>query len=197
MNVSVLLFDDFETLDVFGPVEILGRLKQYYQVSFYSLNGGLVSNNHGVAILTQKLETLKESPGIFLIPGGYGTRIEVGNETLLEKIREISQASQFVHTVCTGTALLAKAGLLDGREATSNKRAFDWVMTQGPLVKWKRKARWVKDGKYYTSAGVSAGMDMTLGFLNDQHGIEFARKIAFEIEYNWIEDMEEDNFYQQ
>jgi putative intracellular protease/amidase len=197
MHVSVLLFEDFETLDVFGPVEILGRLKQHYQISFYSLVGGLVGNNHGVSIQTQKLDELKDGTGVFLIPGGYGTRIEVGNEILLDKIREISAASQYVHTVCTGTALLAKAGLLDGREATSNKRAFDWVMTQGPSVKWKRKARWVKDGKYYTSAGVSAGMDMTLGFLNDLHGIEFARKIAFEIEYNWIEDMEEDNFYQQ
>ena len=54
-----------------------------------------------------------------------------------------------------------------------------------------------KDEKFYTSAGVSAGMDMTLGFLADIHGIDFARKVAFEIEYNWIENMEEDNFFQQ
>ena len=197
MNVAVLLFEDFETLDVFGPVEILGRLKQYYQVSFYSISGGLVNNNHGVSIQTKNTNDLKSGTDIFLIPGGYGTRKEVENILLLNKIREISNSTKFVLSVCTGSALLAKAGLLDGKKATSNKKAFDWVMTQGENVNWIRKARWVKDGKFYTSAGVSAGMDMTLGFLNDLHGIEFARKVAFEIEYNWIENMEEDNFFQQ
>jgi putative intracellular protease/amidase len=197
MNVAVLLFEDFETLDVFGPVEILGRLKQNYQVSFYSLSGGLVNNNHGVSIQTNNIDDLKNGTDIFLVPGGYGTRIEVENILLLNKIREISNSSKFVLSVCTGSALLAKAGLLDGKKATSNKKAFDWVITQGENVNWIRKARWVKDGKFYTSSGVSAGMDMTLGLLNDLHGIEFARKIAFEIEYNWIENMEEDNFYQQ
>jgi putative intracellular protease/amidase len=197
MNVAVLLFEDFETLDVFGPVEILGRLKQNYRVSFYSILGGLVNNNHGVSIQTNNIDDLKGGTDIFLVPGGYGTRKEVENILLLNKIREISYSSKFVLSVCTGSALLAKAGLLDGKKATSNKKAFDWVMTQGENVNWVRKARWVQDGKFYTSAGVSAGMDMTLGLLNDLHGIEFARKVAFEIEYNWIENMEEDNFYQQ
>jgi putative intracellular protease/amidase len=197
MNVAVLLFEDFETLDVFGPVEILGRLKQHYQVSFYSISGGLVNNNHGVSIQTNNIDELKSGTDIFLIPGGYGTRKEVENILLLNKIREISNLSKFVLSVCTGSALLAKAGLLDGKKATSNKKAFDWVITQGENVNWIRKARWIKDGKFYTSSGVSAGMDMTLGLLNDLHGIDFARKVAFEIEYNWIENMEEDNFYQQ
>jgi putative intracellular protease/amidase len=197
MNVAVLLFEDFETLDVFGPVEILGRLKQDYQISFYSIPGGLVNNNHGVSIQTKNIDDLKSGTDIFLIPGGYGTRKEVENILLLNKIKEISDSSKFVLSVCTGSALLAKAGLLDGKKATSNKKAFDWVITQGENVNWIRKARWIKDGKFYTSAGVSAGMDMTLGLLNDLHGIEFARKVAFEIEYNWIENMEEDNFYQQ
>jgi len=196
-QVAVLLFNDFETLDVFGPVELFGRLKQHYHILFYSLEGGLVKNYHGVAVNTSKLEELKNGAGIFLIPGGYGTRVEVNNATLLDLIKSVSMQSEFVHTVCTGSALLAKTGLLNGIKATSNKRAFDWVITQGPNVNWVRKARWTKDEKYYTSAGVSAGMDMTLGFLCDRHGIEFARKTAFEIEYNWIEDMEEDDFYEQ
>jgi putative intracellular protease/amidase len=156
-----------------------------------------VNNNHGVSIQTNNFDDLKSGTDIFLIPGGYGTRKEVENILLLNKIREISYLSKFVLSVCTGSALLAKAGLLDGKKATSNKKAFDWVITQGENINWIRKARWVKDGKFYTSSGVSAGMDMTLGLLSDLHGIEFARKVAFEIEYNWIENMEEDNFYQQ
>lgn len=197
MNVTVLLFEDFETLDVFGPVEIFGRLKDHYQIVFCSLPGGIVKNAHSIAIETEKIEDIKHGIEIFFIPGGHGIRREVNNSILVDKISEISSLSKFVLTVCTGSALLARTGLLDGRMATSNKKAFDWVTTQGEHVKWMRKARWTKDGKFYTSAGVSAGMDMSLGFLNDIHGVDFARKVAFEIEYNWIENKDEDNFYSQ
>jgi len=193
----VLLFEDFETLDVFGPVEIFGRLKDHYQVSFCSISGGPVKNSHGVTIITEKIEAVKENIGILLIPGGHGTRREVDNLPLINEITEISLSCKFVLTVCTGTALLAKTGLLDGKQATSNKRAFGWVTTQGENVNWKQKARWTKDGKFYTSAGVSAGMDMSLGFLKDRHGIDFARKVAFDIEYTWNESMDDDKFYQQ
>jgi putative intracellular protease/amidase len=197
MNVAVLLFDNFETLDVFGPVEILGRLKDFYQVRFYSLPGGLIKNNHGVIIQTEKLESINNGPDIFLIPGGYGTRIEIDNIPLINTIKQICSLSKYVLTVCTGTALLAKTGLLDGRKATSNKRAFDWVVSTGEKVNWIRAARWVVDDKYYTSSGVSAGMDMTLGLLNDLHGNDFAKNAAFQIEYHWQEDKENDPFCDQ
>jgi len=194
MEFAVLLFEDFETLDVFGPVEIFGRLVDLYTVKFYSLNGGQIKNKHGVSILTEKLETLNDKLDIFLIPGGFGTRKEVENKLLIDTIKQISTFSPFVLTVCTGSALLARSGLLDGKKATSNKRAFAWVMTNGANVNWNNKARWTVDGKYYTSSGVSAGMDMALGFLADRHGIEFARKVAVEIEYNWTDDKDNDTF---
>jgi len=197
MNVGILLFEDFETLDVFGPVEILGRLKDIYTINFYSLPGGQIQNSHGVSILTKRLEEISNGIDIFLIPGGYGTRKEVNNNSLIGKIRQIAEESKFVFTVCTGSALLAKTGLLDGRIATSNKIAFPWVITNGENVNWLKKARWTVDGKYHTSSGVSAGMDMTLGFLSDIHGIEFARQVAVQIEYNWIEDKDNDNFANQ
>lgn len=195
MKVAVLLFEDFETLDVFGPVEIFGILKENYRVSFYSLEGGVVKNSHGVSVVTENLADIKSGVDIFLIPGGWGTRPEVNNIVLTDLIREISKACKFVFTVCTGTALLARTGLLDGRKATSNKRAFDWVMTQGPKVNWIKKARWVVDGHFYTSSGVSAGMDMVLGFLQDMHGTDFAMDAANRIEYNWNRNKDEDNFY--
>jgi putative intracellular protease/amidase len=161
------------------------------------MQGGLIKHAHGISMVTQKIEDVKNAIDVFIIPGGHGTRVEISNSLFIDKVREVAGLSKFVLTVCTGSALLAKSGLLDTRMATSNKKAFDWVITQGEKVNWIRKARWTKDGKFYTSAGVSAGMDMSLGFLADIHGIEFARKVAFEIEYNWIENMEEDNFYAQ
>ncbi len=194
MEIAFLLFDNYETLDVFGPVEIFGRLADRYTLKFYSLDGGLIKNRHGVSVMTEKLETVGKSPYILLIPGGMGTRKEVDNKLLIRQIIETADASNYVLTVCTGSALLAKTGLLDGRKATSNKRAFSWVESTGPNVLWDKKARWKVDEKYYTSSGVSAGMDMALGFLADRHGIEFARNIAFEIEYNWIEDKDNDSF---
>jgi len=194
MTVGILLFEEFETLDVFGPVEILGRLKNDYKIKFYSLSGGDISNSHGVTIFTNNLEEIINGVDIFLIPGGYGTRIEIENDSLLKTIREISELSKYVLTVCTGTALLAKTGLLDFKNATTNKIAFDWVITNGQDVNWIKKARWVVDEKFYTSSGVSAGMDMTLGFLKDLHGINIARQVAEEIEYEWTEDSENDSF---
>ncbi|GEO12267.1 DJ-1/PfpI family protein [Segetibacter aerophilus] len=197
MNVTFLLFQDFETLDVFGPVEIFGRLKHQYKILFCSLFGGRINNEHGVAIETKKIDDVKNKIEILIIPGGHGTRKEVTNMQLIDKIKEVVGLSKFVMTVCTGSGLLAKTGMLDGRVATSNKKAFDWAAAQGENVKWIRKARWTKDEKFYTSAGVSAGIDMSLGFLSDIHGIDFARKVAFEIEYNWTENMNDDNFYEQ
>ena len=194
MQVAVLLFNDFETLDVFGPVEIFGRLLDLYEVKFYSMQGGLVSNSHGVSIQTASLSEIEGPIEVFIIPGGYGTRKEVDNKELMNSIIKVSEHSRYVHTICTGSALLAKTGLLDGLSATSNKRAFDWVISQGEKVNWRRQARWIVDGKYYTSSGVSAGMDMTLGFLEARHGLEFARRVAVEIEYNWQEDKDLDPF---
>lgn len=197
MKVAVLLFEDFETLDVFGPVEIFGCLKDLYKISFYSLQGGLINNKHGVSIATEQLKSINKDVGIFLIPGGYGTRKEVNNILLIDMIRQTSESSTHVLTVCTGSALLAKTGLLDGRKATSNKKSFDWVISNGHKVNWIRHARWAVDGKYYTSSGVSAGMDMALGFLSDAHGKEFAKKTAFQIEYTWQEDKDHDDFAEQ
>lgn len=197
MKVAVLLFEDFETLDVFGPVEILGRLKDHYTISFYSQFGGLIKNYHGVEIVTQPLSNLAQGTDIFLIPGGYGTRKEVDNPELINLIKQISTLSTYVLTVCTGSALLAKTGLLNGKRATSNKRAFSWVISTNKEVQWIKRARWTVDGKFYTSSGVSAGMDMTLGLLRHLHDEEFARDTARQIEYNWHENKDEDEFADQ
>jgi putative intracellular protease/amidase len=129
-----------------------------------------------------------------LLPGGFGARKLVEDPAFLEIIRTFTEKSKRVLSVCTGLALLAKAGVLKTKNATSNKLAWDWVIKQDSEVHWVRKARWVRDGKFYTSSGVTAGIDMALGFVADNFGIETARKLSRIIEHVWNEDKTVDPF---
>jgi len=192
MNVKVLLFDDFETLDAFGPIEIFGNINKY-SLKFISAEGGLIKSKHGTCIMTEQADVM-EDYDIVIIPGGQGTRRLVSDRQFIELIKEIALNSTYCLTICTGSALLAKTGLLDGRNATSNKRAFNWVQSVNPNVNWMTNARWVVDGKFYTSSGISAGMDMALGFIKDTIGYESAVEIAKNIEYIWNEDKDYDLF---
>ncbi|SBV91008.1 ThiJ/PfpI domain-containing protein [uncultured Eubacteriales bacterium] len=192
MDVNVLLFDDFETLDVFGPVEVLGRINDY-RLRFISANGGVIKSKQGTEILTQSTNDADDS-GILLIPGGQGTRALVNDYAFIEALKQVACKSTYCLTVCTGSALLAKTGLLDRRTATSNKRAFEWVKSISSNVDWITHARWVADGKFYTSSGVSAGMDMSLGFVADRFGNHISTEIADAIEYIWNADKDNDPF---
>jgi transcriptional regulator GlxA family with amidase domain len=131
---------------------------------------------------------------MILVPGGFGTRKGVDNLLFRSWIAERSASADLVMSVCTGAAMLARAGVLDGRRATSNKLAFQWVETQGPRVKWVKKARWVEDGKFFTSAGVSAGIDMSLAVVAKIAGAELAAEAAKQMEYEWHRDAEWDPF---
>ncbi|WP_315120206.1 DJ-1/PfpI family protein [uncultured Clostridium sp.] len=192
--VNIILFDEFETLDVFGPVEILGRLPEIFKLNFISLDGGIISSSQGVRIDTSTYDNEYNKENILFIPGGMGTREKVNDEKLMDFIENISKESKYIMSVCTGAALLAKAGILKGKKATTNKRAFTWVMDQGKDILWIKKARWVNDGNIFTSSGVSAGMDMTLGFIEYLMGREKAIEISNGIEYKWNEDREWDPF---
>ncbi|SHI25239.1 DJ-1/PfpI family protein [Clostridium intestinale DSM 6191] len=193
-RINVVLFNDFETLDVFGPVEIFGCVKEEFKMNFISMDSGIITSSQGVKIQTDKYEYSPKYKEILFIPGGAGTRKGVEDYKLLKYIKDISLNSKYILTVCTGSALLAKSGLLDGREATSNKRAFNWVKEQSDKVLWIKEARWVKDGNIYTSSGVSAGIDMSLGFISDILGRDVALNICNRIEYIWNEDPKKDLF---
>ena len=182
-NVYVLLYEDFTALDVFGPVEVLGLIEDY-RLRYVSLEGGIVQNRQGIRIETDAL-SCAEKGGILLIPGGFGSRVLIHNREFLETLGNAIDGAEFVLCVCTGSALAAKTGALDGRRATSNRIAFDWVRENNPGVSWDGNARWVADGKFYTSAGVSAGIDMALGFVRDQHGEAAAEEICRRMEYHW------------
>lgn len=183
MQANILLFDDFETLDAFGPVEVLGRLEEY-ELHLVSVDGGLVTSRQNTSVLTEKLNHMAD---LILIPGGQGTRTLINNKSFIALLKHMAEQSKYCLTVCTGSALLAKTGLLNGKQATSNRVAFDWVTSINDLVIWRKEQRWVTDGKYYTSAGVSAGIDMTLGFVADKFGRDRALDIARHMEYRWHE----------
>jgi len=189
--VNVLLFEDFTTLDAFGPSEVLGRLKDDFRIDFVSMNGGLVNGSAGTVVATKAIVEVGNYD-IFLLPGGFGTRKMADDAAFIDQVKIFAETSQHVLSVCTGSALLAKAGVLKNKRATSNKIAWDWVVQQDPEVIWIRKARWTIDGKYYTSSGITAGIDMALGFIADKFDDATARRIAKSLEYIWNDDKDND-----
>lgn len=140
INVNFFVFEAFETLDLFGVVEIFGRLQDRYNLNYYSMEGGLVKSSQGVEMMTQPITHLTNG-GILILPGGKGTRILVNDHEWIERLKQISLTETNVLTVCTGAALLAKTGLLNGKKATSNKRAFEWVKSVNESVLWQENAR--------------------------------------------------------
>ncbi|MDG2947270.1 helix-hairpin-helix domain-containing protein [Bisgaard Taxon 10/6] len=191
-RIYCLLFNDYETLDLMGPVEFLHRLPDV-TLHYVSQQGGLIRSRQGFYTETKPLPDLGEN-SVLLIPGGQGTRTLVNDAEFILMLKTRVKQTALCLTVCTGSALLAATGELNGLRATSNKRAFEWVRSVNPNVQWQPVARWVKDGKFYTSSGVSAGMDMALGFISDYYGVEQAQLIAEQTEYHWISDPNEDHF---
>ncbi len=192
MDINFLLFEQFEQLDFFGPVEICGRHPDF-QLHYISQNGGLVTSTQGVRIDTEPLKKYEYIGRACHSRRRRYTHTDKGG-TFFENLRRLSEDASFVLSVCTGSALLARCGILEGKRATSNKRAFDWVVSTSDKVHWIRKARWVHDGKFYTSSGISAGMDMTLGFIRDRFGAPAAERIACRMEYIWNKNPDIDFF---
>jgi transcriptional regulator GlxA family with amidase domain len=195
-TVGALLFEGFELLDVYGPLEAWGMLAAAgaWRIVTTAEKAGPVASAqgpHGVAD-----HALADCPklDVILVPGGMGTRSGVKNDALLDWLRRRAAQAEIVTSVCTGSALLARAGLLDGHRATSNKASFAWVQAQGPNVRWVKEARWVEDGKLFTSSGVSAGFDMTLAVISRLEGRETAEAIAVRMEYEWHRDATWDPF---
>jgi len=195
---AAVLFEGFELLDVFGPFEAFGMLKTRSSAEprllFVAHEAGPVASAQGPRAVAD--HGLSDCPEIdvLLVPGGMGTRRLVGDETMLAFLRARAQSARIVCSVCTGAAVLARAGLLDGKRATGNKAVFPWVVSQGPAVTWVPEARWVEDGKLWTSSGVSAGIDMALAIVSQLHGAVVAEKIATGMEYEWHRDAAWDPF---
>ena len=202
-TVAHVVFEGFTTLDMYGPVQAFascrvpegdgGWLRYFDQ---FTMGDTATAMKSGEGPTTMADYSFEDAPDfdILLIPGGFGTRAVVSDEALLGKIAAMSAKAEVTATVCTGSAILARTGLLDGRPATSNKVAWDWVLQQGPRVDWKRQARWVDDGDIVTSSGVSAGIDMALDLIARLRGEETAATSARFMEYIWNRDPSNDPF---
>jgi len=193
-SIGVVLFNEFELLDVFGPLEMYGMAPENFEIHMVAERGGDVASKQGPRSVVEHEFGDGRQFDILLVPGGRGTRTEVENSILLEWLRVQSLNAEYVTSVCTGSALLAKAGLLDGIRATTNKRAFAWATSQSDKVIWEKEARWVEDEKFFTSSGVSAGMDMSLAVIGKILGNETAEQIATWTEYEWHSDAGWDPF---
>ncbi|AXA33856.1 DJ-1/PfpI family protein [Francisella adeliensis] len=196
LEIVTVLYNEFETLDVFGPIEILGSFKDIFKPDYYSLDGGVVTSSQGVKIDTQKLSGVTSNGYILFIPGGIGSRELVYNKKLIDALSKLATKAKYIFTVCTGSSLFSQTGLLDDKNATSNKKVMSWTKSIAPNVNWVDKARWVKDDNIYTSSGVSAGIDMSLGFIADTLGYDIAKQKSIEIEYSWLEDPSIDPFFE-
>ena len=193
---GAVLFEGFELLDVFGPLEAWGMLANMSQCKITTVaeHSGAVTSAQGPKAIAEFGFNDCPHLDLILIPGGIGTRKEISNQALLDWVKARAEKAEVVTTVCTGTAILAHTGLLDGRRATTNKRAFKWVAEQSAKVNWVREARWVEDGKFATSSGVSAGIDMALAVMARLYGAQTAEAIAIAMEYEWHRDANWDPF---
>ncbi|MFT4127867.1 MAG: DJ-1/PfpI family protein [Gordonia sp. (in: high G+C Gram-positive bacteria)] len=193
-TVSVVLFDGFELLDVFGPVELLSVLRNEFSISFLGPTPQPVPSSQGVTVNATQTYADAEPADILLVPGGMGTRALVDNKGFLDWLHDHAAACQIVTSVCTGSALLAAAGLLDGYRATSNKWAFTWAAQHGEDVTWVPQARWVEDRDRWTSSGVAAGMDMTAALIRSLLGADTAQRASDFIELDVQTDPTHDRF---
>lgn len=125
---------------------------------------------------------------------GDSALIEAEDPVLMQWIKDASENAERVMAVCTGTVLLGMTGALDGRKATTNKLDFTATVSLAPNVEWVKEARWVEDGKFFTSSGVSAGIDMALAAIANLYGIDKAEETAEGCEYIWNKDAERDPF---
>jgi transcriptional regulator GlxA family with amidase domain len=188
-HVAILIFEEAEVLDVAGPYEVFsiaGRRSglEPFRVSLVAETLKPVSLRNGFVL--QPHATIADRPAVDLlvIPGGYGTRREVDNPQLIAWIRERAQQAELVLSVCTGSLLLAKAGLLDGLSATTHYGAIDLLRQLAPKAMVRDRERFVDNGRVITSAGVSAGIDMSLYVVERLLGEELADEAATYMEWH-------------
>ena len=194
MRLGAVFYNDFELLDAYGPLEMFGALGDEIEIVTIAEQAGPVSSSAGPKTIADYGFNDAPELDLILLPGGIGTIPELGNEAMLAFLKTRATKSQITMSVCTGSALLAKAGLLDGLAATTNKMFFELARSQSDQVDWQEAARWVDAGRYVTSSGVSAGTDMALAVIQRLFGPEAAQNVVNYTEYQWHQDAAKDPF---
>ena len=188
-NLVILLFDDAEVLDFCGPFEVFSVASN--QSSFPAFNVITVAEKspitarNGLSINPGYTLDSCPKPDILLIPGGIGTRREITNDRLIEWIRQAAVDAELVLSVCTGALLLGKGGLLEGLEATTHHVGYELLREIVPSCVVHENRRYVDNGKVITSAGIAAGIDMSLHVVNRLLGPDIAEATARHMEYPW------------
>jgi putative intracellular protease/amidase len=201
--LGAVLYEGFELLDLFGPLEMFTALPpEALEVVMIAQQAGpiLAGSMSGAKMPTVNADySFDDAPAldILLLPGGLGTIPELENSLMLDFLSHRAATAKITASVCSGSALLAKAGVLDGHKATSNKQFFSLATSSSDKVDWQERARWVDDGPVVTSSGVSAGTDMALAIIARLFGQEMAEGIANGAEYSWHRNADEDPFADQ
>lgn len=184
-SIGVLLFDGFQLLDAAGPIGVFemptrGMSPPPYRLTVYSLDGGPVRSSCGVAMLSEALPP-KLKLDTLIVSGGEGTREAYTDERLLAAIRDLSSRTRRTCSVCSGAFLLAAAGLLKGRRATTHWRRSAQFQRAFPDTCLVADRIYTQHGKFWTSAGITAGIDLALALVEDDLGEEVSRRAAREL----------------
>ncbi|MEV7440144.1 DJ-1/PfpI family protein [Streptomyces sp. NPDC091204] len=181
MQIAVLLYDRFTALDAVGPFDTLGRLPGAEVVFVSERPGPVRTDNGSLALVADKGLDEVTRPDIVLVPGGPHPELEMKNPAVTQWLRAVDATSTWTTSVCTGSLLLAAAGLLDGRRAAGHWLYLDQLPQFGAEPTGERV---VFDGKYVTAAGVSSGIDMGLALLGRIAGDEVAQTVQLMTEYD-------------
>lgn len=196
LTVGILIFDQVEVLDVAGPFEVFSvtRLNKEHREGSSPFRVLLVSERMGQVLAIGGLRfipdvTTDNCPDLdlLIVPGGWGTRKEIKNNSLLKWIAVQAAKTRLTASVCTGSSLLGKAGLLAAREATTHWGAFDFLREAAPRARIREDVRFTLVEPIFTSAGVSAGIDLALRIVSYFFGIEIAQATARQMEYPYPE----------
>lgn len=194
MTIGAVFFPGFEMLDIYGPLELFSMHRDAFKIVAVGEQKQPMPASGGPSTLPDEVFGDDRLFDIVIVPGGRGVRDEKTNPELARWLVQQAEGGAWMTSVCTGSLLLAVTGLLDGRRATTNKIAFDWVAEHRPQVDWQPRARWVRDGEFITASGVSAGMDMAVDIIRDLKGDDAAREATQWAEYIANTDPDNDPF---
>ncbi len=194
MEVNILLFDDFDSMDAFGAAEIFGRAPEHFHINYLSLTGNIVNSMQGIKVWTELLEP-DEVHGILVIPGGRGARrILYQDSESLSVIKKAVERSGVCMMVANGSAIPAQTGILFRRKIADCRVDANWKRMFTAGVSIVKGAGWVADGKFYSSSSTMTGIALALSLVADYADYDVACRIAEQIGYKW--DAEDESFYQ-